>query len=225
MKEQIIIFGTGKIAESVSYFFNRDSNYEIAAYIVDDAYIQTDNFLNKPICAISEVTIKYAPNTYKVFVAVGYQGINSLRTYKYDFFKLNGYSFVSYRSPFVHGNYTVGENSIVMDGAIIQPCASINNNVFVWNGAMIGHHAIIEDNVWLTGGCMVGGSACIGESTFLGMGTVVGHEVTVGKQSMIGAMALVTKNVPDKTVIIQSPSEIHRLNSDQFIRMSACFRM
>ena len=106
---------------------------------------------------MSEVQEKYPPNKYTVFIATGYQGINKLRTTKYEYFKQLGYSFASYVSPYVKGNFTIGENTIIMDNAIVQPCVKFGDNVFVWGGAMVGHHVIIENNCWLTGGCLIGG--------------------------------------------------------------------
>ncbi len=224
MKNNLIIFGTGKIAEAVSYFFERDSEYEICAYIVDDTFLKTSVFLNKPVVPLSECETKYDPKDYKVFVAVGYQSMNKLRTSKYNYFKELGYAFAGYTSPLVKGNYTVGDNTIIMDGAMIQPCAKFGNNVFVWGGAMIGHHTVIEDNCWLTGGCLIGGLTHIGQSTFVGLGSMVGHEIEIGEKCMLGAGTLACKSLAAGTVLVAPNTEPHRLNSDQFIRMSTCFR-
>ena len=225
MKKELIIFGAGKMAEVITYFFERDSEYQIVAYSVDDIYTNQDTYLGKPLIKLSEVFDIYSPSSYTIFVATGYQGMNQLRSSKYDYFKKNGYSFASYVSPLVKGNFTIGENTIIMDGALIQPCVTFGNNVFVWGGAMVGHHAIVEDHCWLTGGCLVGGVARIGKNTFVGMGAVVGHEVSVGDKCMLGAATLSIRNIGEGVVLIAAPTEPHRLNSDQFTRMSSCFRI
>jgi sugar O-acyltransferase (sialic acid O-acetyltransferase NeuD family) len=225
MKKPLIIFGTGKISEAVSYYFNRDSDYEISAYIIDDLFYKSDVFLNKPVVKLSDVLLHYNPQEYYVFVALGYQGMNKLRSEKYNYFQNLGYQFASYRSPYVQGEFSIGENTIVMDGVVIQPLARFENNVFVWGGAMVGHHAVIHDNCWLTGGCLIGGSVNLGEGTFVGMGAIVGQEVNTGVECMLGAGTLIIKSVGDKAVVIEQQTEIHRLNSQQFTRMSSCFRV
>lgn len=225
MKNNLIIFGIGRIAEAVTYFFERDSNYTISAYVCDDAFISSETFLGKPVVPISKFEDKYKPESYEMFVAVGYQAMNQLRTQKFEYFKKQGFSFANYVSPNVLGNFTVGENTIVMDGAMIQPCAKFGNNVFVWGGAMIGHHAMIEDNCWLTGGCLVGGLTKIGQSTFVGLGAIVGHEVVIGEKCMLGAATLTCKSIKSGTVLVAANTEPHRLNLDQFTRMSTCFRV
>lgn len=224
MQKDLIIFGTGKIAEACVYFFERDTDYNIVAYVIDDLYYKDTIFLGKPVVKLTEAIDKYPASDYVAFVAVGYQGINSLRTEKYTYFKSHGYKLASYISPLVKGNFTIGENTIVMDNAMIQPNVKFGNNVFVWGGCMVGHHATIKDNCWLTGGCLIGGSVELGQSTFIGMGAVLGQEVKVGEKCMIGAGTLTIKDIGNKSVIIAQPTELHRLNSDQFTRMSSCFR-
>lgn len=225
MENSLIIFGTGKIAEAVSYFFNRDSAYTICGYVCDDAFATTDNFLGKPVIPLSKFNEVYTPQTCKIFVAVGYQGMNQLRKEKVHYFKNLGYTFANYVSPYVHGDFTIGENSIIMDGVTIQPCAGFGDNVFVWGGVMIGHHTVIEDNCWLTGGCLIGGITRVKDSTFVGLGSIVGHEIEIGEKSMIGAGTLTCKSVSAGTVLVAPNTESHRLNSDQFTRMSSCFRL
>lgn len=225
IKKPLIIFGNGKIAEAVAFYFQRDSDYTIHAYVVDDAYAKNEFFLNKPVVKMSNIQEKLNPEKHTVFIAVGYQGMNSLRADKYRFFKNLGYSFANYKSPHVYGDYTTGENTIVMDGAIIQPYASFGNNVFVWGGAMVGHHATINDDCWLTGGCLIGGSVNLGRGSFAGMGAIVGQEVKTGIECMLGAGTLTIRSIGDKAVVVAQQTDLHRLNSEQFTRMSACFRI
>ncbi len=225
MKKQLVIFGAGKISEAVSYYFNRDSDYEIVAYVVDDAFASASSFLDKPLIGLSELASKYPSDSFQMFVATGYQGVNSLRKDRYMALKEEGYKFANYVSPHVYGDFSIGENSIIMDNAVIQPCVTFGNNIFVWGGAMVGHHAKINDHCWLTGGCQIGGIVDLGESTFVGLGAVIGNEVRVGEACMIGASTLTTKSLEDKTVLLVPPTEKHRLNSSQFTRMSSCFRV
>ena len=200
MKKKLVIFGTGKISEAVSYFFERDSEYEIISYVVDDLFVADGKFLEKTVVPLSKFEQTFSKDEIYIFVAVGYQGMNVLRSSKVDFFREKGYRFAKYVSPLVQGNFTTGENSIVMDGALIQPCVKFGNNVFVWGGAMIGHHAIIEDNCWLTGGGLVGGLSKIGKNSFVGLGTIIGHEVIIGEKCMLGAGTIACKSLPPGTV-------------------------
>lgn len=225
MKKKLIIFGAGKIAQAVSFFFNRDGDYEIAGYCCDSQYINGDSYLGKRLVSSDEVENIFPPSDYEMFVAVGYQGINDFRAKKYDWAIEKGYNLASYRSQSVSGDYQIGQNTMVMDGVIIQPCVKIGDNVLVWGGAMIGHHAVIGNHCWLTGSCAIGGLVRLGEKCFVGLNATVGNEVEVGARCMLGANSLVNKSLKDDSVLVERDTELHRLNSSQFARMSQCFRV
>lgn len=225
MKKPLIIFGTGKIGEVAAWFFDRDSEYEIIAFVVDPEFIKEKEFHGRPVVASQEALTRYPPSDYSMFVALGYQGMNGLRTKKFEFFREKGYSFAKYVSPDIKVPLTIGENSIVMDGVLLQPHVRLHNNVFVWGGAMIGHHTEVEDNCWLTGSCAVGGSVHLGKSSFVGLGAIVGHEVIIGDKCMLGAGTVMCRNLPANAVLVAPNTEPHRLNSEQFTRMSVCFRV
>jgi len=222
--KKLIIFGEGKIAQAVSYFFNRsDSDYNICAYIADEAYIQSTEYLGKPLVTMSEVTSLYPKENYSVFVAVGYQKMNELRESKFNEFKNLGYQFAQYRSPFVAGQYALGENSIVMDGAVVQPEVTIGHNSFVWGGTMIGHHAKIGNHCWITGSCAIGGVVTIDDSCFVGLNATISNEINIGKKCMLGANSATGKCLNDESVVICPDTPIHRLNSTQLSRFSTSF--
>ncbi len=224
VKKKLIIFGAGKIADAVSYYFNRDSNYSIEAYIIDDDFKTSNTFLEKPLIVLSEVLKKYPPQNYEVFVAVGYQGLNTFRESKYLYFKEKGYKIARYISPNVNGDFVIGENSIIMDGVTIQPKVTIGDNSFLWGGAMLGHHATIKNHCWITGGCLIGGSVTIGEKSFLGIGTIITQEIAIGSSCVLGAATYITSNMEDETVLISNPTDKFRLNSKQFVKMSSFFK-
>jgi sugar O-acyltransferase (sialic acid O-acetyltransferase NeuD family) len=224
LKKELIIFGTGKIAEAISYYFNRDGEYAIVAYVIDDNYKIADTFLGKPVVVLSKVFEKFPPQNFTIFVAVGYQGLNTLRESKYNYFKNKGYNFATYKSPAVAGDYVIGENSIIMDGVVVQPKVTIDDNVIIWGGAMLGHHATIMNHCWLTGGCLIGGSVIIGEKTFVGIGVIITQEIKVGESCVLGASTFITKDVEDNSVLISPATEKFRLNSKQFVKMSSLFK-
>jgi len=223
MKE-LIIFGTGIIADCVSYYFEREGNYSIAAYCCDRSFLKEKNFNGRPVVTFEDIMDVYPPERYSMFIALGYHGLNDLRTQKYIESVAMGYELVSYVSPYLHGDFTIGANSLLLDDAIVQPKAKIGNNVFVWGGAMIGHHAVIQDHCWVTGSANVGGLSTIGESCFLGLNATIGHGVDVGRRCLIGANALITKSIANESVIVVSDTQAHRLKIDQFLRLTSCFR-
>lgn len=221
--KNLVIFGTGKIGECLSYYFERDGGLRIVAYCVDREFLKEETFFGCPVVAFEDVERLYPADRHAMFVALGYHKINRLRRQKCEEAAAKGYELASYVSPQVTGKFTIGANSMVLDGATIQPLASIGNDVLVWGGAMIGHHARIGDHCWITGGANIGGLADIGEECFFGLNATIGHEVSVGARSILGAGSLVTKSIPAESVVVVRDTERHRLNSEQFLRLTKVF--
>ena len=48
-KKKLLIFGAAEIAELAAYYFGLDSEYQVVAYVVDDAYVKSNSNNNLPI--------------------------------------------------------------------------------------------------------------------------------------------------------------------------------
>lgn len=223
MKKGLLIFGTGKIAEVVAYYAVHECGLSVVAFIVDDAFKTSDQFLGRPVVASSRAIAQFPADQYDMFVAVGYHNLNKLREMKLNEMMALGYNIISIVPPHanVPTNVTYGKNCFIMPPAVIHPCVTLGDNVFVWSGAMIGHHTKVGANVWLTSSCNIGGNVTIGKNTFLAVNATIGHSVEVGAECFLGANVLVTKKLDDQSVVIEESTKPFRLNSAQFLRMSS----
>jgi len=225
MKTNIIIIGSGKIAEVVAYYVDTASDYEICAFSCDAAFLHNDHYLGRPCVALDKIVEQFPPSKYKAFVALGYQRLNALRREKYIWAKEQGYELVSYINPNSNApsDMQYGDNCLVLESQSIQPRVTLGNNVFVFNGSLIGHHSLIGDHCWITSEASISGMVTLGKGCFVGTNATIGHEVIIGSNSMIGAGTLVTKSLDKESVITEAPSPKHRLSSKQFLRISQVF--
>ena len=51
---EIVIFGTGEIAELADYYFTRNSEFKVAGFTVDEAYLKETPFAVAQWCRLSE---------------------------------------------------------------------------------------------------------------------------------------------------------------------------
>jgi sugar O-acyltransferase (sialic acid O-acetyltransferase NeuD family) len=222
MSKPLVIFGTGKMAEVISYYAMHECGYAVAAFAVDIEHKQTETFLGKPVIAFEGIKEHYPPAQYDLFVAVGYQDLNQLRETKCAAAKGLGYKLASVISPNANlpTNVVHGDNCFIMPPAIIHPCVKLGNNVFVWSGALIGHHSVIEDNCWFTSNCNIGGNVTMGRNCFVAMNATVSHSVNIGSQCFLGANTLMTKNLENNSMMIEESTKKFRLSSQQFLKFS-----
>jgi sugar O-acyltransferase (sialic acid O-acetyltransferase NeuD family) len=192
MNKQLVIFGSGDIAQLAHFYFSTDSEYEVAAFTLDANYIQENQFYNLPVVAFEEVVSKYPPNKYDFFVALGYSELNTVRKEKYLAAKTLGYrlaSFVSSRATVLNEG-RVGENCFIFEDNTIQPFVTIGNNVTLWSGNHIGHHSVIKDHTFIASHVVISGGVEIGEQCFIGVNATLRDHIKVGNKCVIGAGAL-----------------------------------
>lgn len=220
---QIVMFGTGKVADVVYRHISHAGMHEVVAFTADTDHVpQGKAFHGKEVVAFEHIAERYPPDQYGMIIAIGYHELNAVRKAKYEAAKARGYNLVSYVSPRAGvGDWAeMGDNCIVLDNATIEPGVRLGNNVVVWSNVLIGHHTTIEDHAWIAGQAVFGGSATLGECSFVGLGAIVGHEVELGSHSLLSAGALVTKCSDPKSVFIEKNTDLFRLDSERFLKIS-----
>jgi sugar O-acyltransferase (sialic acid O-acetyltransferase NeuD family) len=208
MKE-IVIFGTGEIAELADYYFSHDSKFKVAGFTVDEAYLKDTEFRGRPVVPFERVAESFPQQKYGLFVAVSYSKVNDLRAAKVAVARALGYQLVSYASSraTVFPELQIKENCFILEDNTIQPFAQIGANVTLWSGNHIGHHSVIEDDVFIASHVVVSGGVRIGQGSFIGVNVTLRDHVTIGKKCVIGAGALVLEDQPDFSVIAPRGTE------------------
>jgi len=219
---KIVVFGAGKIADEAYFYLTNDSPHGVVAFTVDSAYLSKKEMFGLPVIPFEQVQDQYPPDDFKMFVAVGYQDLNQFRAQKYQEAKTKGYELISYVSSRASnfGKVEIGDNCLVLENVVIQPCSKVGSNVFLWSGNHVGHHASVGDHCYISGQVVISGSSVIEPYCFIGVNATIGHEITVGRESFIGAGTLVTKNVEPKSVYINPDTPKYRLDSASFLRLT-----
>jgi sugar O-acyltransferase (sialic acid O-acetyltransferase NeuD family) len=207
--QEIIIFGTGEIAELADFYFNHDSKLKVAGFTVDQAHLKNTEFRGRSVVPFERVAETFPPQKYGLFVALSYSGINQLRAAKVAMGRAAGYQIVSYVSSraTILPDIQIKENCFILEDNTIQPFAQIGANVTLWSGNHIGHHSVIEDDVFIASQVVVSGGARIGQGSFIGVNATLRDHVTIGKKCVIGAGALVLEDQPDLSVIAPRGTE------------------
>ncbi len=94
----------------------------------------------------------------------------------------------------------IGENTRIEGQAYIPPLSRIGKNVF------IGPAAVLTNDPYPMCNKMIG--VTIEDNAIIGARAVIKAGVTIGKNSVVAMGAIVTKTVPENTVVIGSPASI-----------------
>jgi sugar O-acyltransferase (sialic acid O-acetyltransferase NeuD family) len=201
---KLVIFGAGDMARLAHYYFTHDSAHEVSAFTVDEPYRKSDRFLDLPLAPFEEVAKTYPPSDYRMFVALSYARMNTLRAEKYNHAKAAGYQLVSYissRCSFLTRD-PVGENCFILEDNTIQPFVRIGNNVTLWSGNHIGHDSVIRDHVFIASHIVVSGHVEVGEYSFIGVNATLRNSIKIAPRTLIGAGAVIMKDTIEDGVYL-----------------------
>ena len=216
-KKSLVIFGTGDFAEVAHAYLRRDPRFELAAFTVNQRYIETPKRFGLDVVPFEQLESRFPPDAAAMFVAVGFSRLNQARTQVYQECKRLGYELISYVSPQAmrFDDVKVGDNCFIFEGNVIQPYVEIGNNVVIWCGNHIGHHAVIGDNCFIASHAVISGRVRIGDNCFVGVNATIRDGVTVGRDCIVGAGALVVKNAADRAVFRGHATPPADVRSDQ----------
>lgn len=214
---ELIIFGTGDIAQIAAYYFGIDSGHNVVAFTVNREYMNQETFEGLPVVAFEDIEEKYPPDRYQMFIALSYSGLNKIREAKYHEAKSKGYKLVSYVSSKCSymSQFPCGDNCFIFEDNTIQPFVKIGNNVTLWSGNHIGHHSEIDDNNFISSHVVISGHCHIRSNCFLGVNATLHNNVVVEKENIIAAGAIIAKTTEEKDIWLPARSSKSEKKSDE----------
>jgi sugar O-acyltransferase (sialic acid O-acetyltransferase NeuD family) len=219
---RIIIFGLGRGANIATRYFCDDSSHEIAAYTVDDAYADRKEFMGRPVIPFSRIEREIPPQESQMFVLLGFQEMNALRSQKFQQAKAKGYSLPGYISSRVAACEMprFGENCFILEGNVFNYDVKIGNNVVMWSGNHVGDLSVIEDHVFVSSHVVLSGEVTIGAHSFLGVNSTISNYVRVGTGCYIGANTLITHDTaPGSVYVIKGTPKVEQIDSVRFLQL------
>ena len=103
---------------------------------------------------------------------------------------------------------SLGEGTVVMQGAIIQSSVSIGRHCIINTAASVDHDCLIDDFVHISPNATLCGAVSVGEGSQVGAGAVVIPGIKIGKWSLVAAGAVVTRDVPDNVLVLGNPARV-----------------
>lgn len=90
---------------------------------------------------------------------------------------------------------TIGRGTVVMAGAVINPCARVGRHCIINSGTVVEHDNVLGDYVHISPNAALGGTVRIGSSTHVGIGAAVRNNINICGGCTIGAGAVVVKDI------------------------------
>jgi sugar O-acyltransferase (sialic acid O-acetyltransferase NeuD family) len=98
----------------------------------------------------------------------------------------------------------------ILSGTVITNGVTLSIGCLINPGCTISHDSVLGDFVQLSPGVRVTGNCLINSFSLLGTNSVILPKVTIGKNVVVGAGAVVTKDVPDNSMVAGVPAVIKK---------------
>jgi sugar O-acyltransferase (sialic acid O-acetyltransferase NeuD family) len=195
--------GMGVFGRVARVYLTEDSPYEVAAFTVDEQYIESTDIEGLPVVPFESLERTHPSSDFAMFVAVGFSRVNKTRAELYERCKSRGYELISYVSSGAHfmTDVPMGDNCFVFEANVLQPFVRLGSNVILWSGNHIGHDSTIGDHVFIASHAVVSGNCTIGDSCFVGVNATIRDGIAVAPDCVIGAGAVVMKDTSQGDVL------------------------
>jgi len=215
--KKALIFGTTDFAQVMRVYLRDDSDYDTAAFTVDEQYIESTSLLDLPVVPFESIAQTHPPSEYAIFVGIGFSKVNKNRRSVFERCRAAGYELPTY----VHSSVgrwpetPIGAGCFIFEENVIQPFVTIGDDCVLWSGNHIGHHSTIGNHVFIASHIVVSGKCTIGDNCFLGVNATLRDGITVAPDCVIGAGALLLKDTAPSAVYKAAATEPMERRSDE----------
>ena len=117
------------------------------------------------------------------------------------------YPFLVHPKAVIAEGVTIGDGTVIMAGAVINPEAKIGKGCIVNTSSSVDHDCVVGDYSHVSVGSHLCGTVEVGELCWIGAGAVVSNNIRVSSNSTVGAGAVVIRHIPSNCVAVGNPAK------------------
>ena len=207
--KNIVIIGAGGVGREVSLIIQQINELEPTWNLLGFIDDNTDNW-GKIINGYSVIggidSLEFLSNDTYIVIAIANYEVKKKIVNKVN----NKFKFATIVHPkvWIHDYMTVGQGTIIYEGAILTANIEIGNHVIISPKCGVGHDSIIKDYVSLLWNVNVSGNDLIEEGVMMGSGSTVIQGKKIGKGSIIGAGAVVVNDIESFSTAVGVPAKV-----------------
>jgi sugar O-acyltransferase (sialic acid O-acetyltransferase NeuD family) len=204
MENNIILYGASGHCKVIIDILQSDG--QIINSIIDDAPKQ--NILGLPVLNSKEYRFSDGQN---VILSIGNNKVRKklAQQLKVIFVK------AIHPKAIISNHAIIGEGTVVMAGAIVNPDVKIGQHCIINTGAVVEHDCVINNFAHISPNASLAGGVIVGEGSQIGIGATVIQGIEIGKWVTVGAGSVIINDIPDYAVVVGNPGKIIKVNENE----------
>ncbi|MGM9967099.1 MAG: acetyltransferase [Rummeliibacillus sp.] len=195
--EKIIVLGMGGHAKSIVDAIERQNNFQVAGYVVNEEPNKKVLYDYPIIGKDKDLKSLFEQGIHNIAIGIGFLGRNEIRKKLYYLAKNLGYFFpiICDPSAIISQKVKIEEGTFIGKGAIVNAGTYIGKMCILNTGAIIEHDCIIDDFSHVAVGTVLCGRVKVGKQAFIGANATVIQEKFVGNNCIVAAGTVVRKDI------------------------------
>lgn len=206
----VIVIGAGGHAKVVLDTLLASGRQVIGLTEADPAK-HGQHLLGVPILGGDDRLAAYPCDRVELLLGLGSVGDASLRRKCFLALHQQGYRFATAIHPAAHiaREVSLGQGTVIMAGAILQPGCQLGENVIINTGARLDHDCRVGDHAHISPGAVLCGEVQVAAAAHIGAGATIIQGINIGEGSLVGAGAAVVRSVPAGRRVTGVPAAIN----------------
>lgn len=214
--KNIVIVGAGGVGRETSLIIQKINELKPTWNLmgfVDDNINTWGNIINGyPVIGGIDSLEKLSLDTYVVVAIANYKVKKKIVNKINNRFK---FATIVHPKVWIHNYMTLGEGTIIYEGAILTANIEIGNHVIISPKCGIGHDSIIKDYVSLLWNVNISGNDIIEEGVMMGSASTVIQGKKIGKGSTVGAGAVVIDSIDSYSTVVGVPAKVIKVDYER----------
>ena len=211
--ERVLLIGAGDGAFLTMDILLRSKTQRPIGLVDSTTEAVGQTFMNFPILGTMDSISDLQNQEIFDSAIITFSGDLEARSRVFEQLSSEGVKFANVIDPSVqiHSNVQMGTGNLIMANTRIGPSARIGDNNFLSGFVNIEHHNILESHCTFGPSVMTSGHVHIAERVKLGTGIFIEPGIIIGRNSIVASGAILTRNVPERSIVKTKVETIIRL--------------